>query len=79
MERDELMAEIKKMLEEELKAYIRPLQNKIPEAGQEKAKEWHHSVTSTIQENPLQSVALAMIAGFMIARFLYKDSNKEDT
>jgi len=87
MERDELMAEIKKMLEEELKAYVLPLQDKlqekiqehIPQAGQEKAKEWHHSITSAIKDNPLQCVALAMIAGFMRARLIYKESDKENT
>lgn len=81
MERDELMAEIKKMLEVELKAYLEPmkksLQDKIPEGSREKAQAAKDSLSAKIQENPLQSAALALIAGFVIARFIYKKSKDE--
>ncbi|NUN05494.1 MAG: DUF883 family protein [Bdellovibrio sp.] len=74
MDRDDLIAEIKKQLHEELKSYRSQLESKIPEEQRQQAKELKDAGTDFIKENPWASVTMATLAGFVIARFLYKRS-----
>lgn len=68
MDRSELIAEIKKQLQEELKDYKSSLEDKIPDEQKKQAKELKDSATTFIKENPWVSVGIAVLAGFVIAR-----------
>ncbi|CAE78920.1 DUF883 C-terminal domain-containing protein [Bdellovibrio bacteriovorus] len=72
MDRDQLIAEIKKQLQEELKAQTDTIKNKIPGEQREQIKDMKDSLTQTMKENPWASVGIAALAGFVIARMLYK-------
>lgn len=80
LEREELIEELKKFLAEELAAYFQPVKNSIAEGLDEnispelraKGKEWGQKVVHYVEEHPLQSVGLAVAAGFLMARFFYK-------
>lgn len=72
MDRSELIAEIKKQLQEELKYYKTSLEDKIPDEQKKQAKELKDSATTFVKENPWASVGMAVLAGFVIARMLYK-------
>ncbi len=74
MNRDELVAEIKKQLEEELRGVRSSLEDKVPDAQMQQAKHLKDAGTEFITENPWASVAMAALAGFVIARFLYRRS-----
>lgn len=75
MDREQLIAEIKKQLQEELKAYAQPLTNKIPQEQKEQLKDIHTELTTVIKENPWAAAGLAVIAGYMLGRLLHKRSN----
>lgn len=75
MNRDELIAEIKKQLQEELRDYKKSLSDKIPEEQKKQALEFRDEATDFVKENPWASVGLAALAGFVIARLLYKRGN----
>ncbi|ASD64544.1 hypothetical protein [Bdellovibrio bacteriovorus] len=72
MDRDQLIAEIKKQLQEELKSQTDAIKNKIPGEQREQIKDMKDSLTQTMKENPWASVGIAALAGFVIARMLYK-------
>ena len=75
MNRDELIAEIKKQLQEELRGVRSSLEDKIPDEQMKQAKEFKDSATVFVKENPWASVGLAILTGFVVARFLYKRSD----
>lgn len=75
MNRDELIAEIKKQLQEEIKYHISSLENKIPDEQKQQLKKAKDSTSSFIQENPWASVALAALAGYVLARLIYKQGD----
>lgn len=72
MDRDQLVAEIKKLLQEELKNYSRPLTDKISDEHKEQVLEFKNDATVFVKENPWVAVGVAAGLGFLIARFLYK-------
>lgn len=72
MDRDQLIAEIKKQLQDELKQQTQTLKEKIPDQQREQIKDLKESLTATLKENPWASVGIAALAGFVIARLLYK-------
>lgn len=72
MDRDQLVAEIKKLLQEELKNYTRPLTDKISDEHKEQALEFKNDATEFVKENPWVAVGVAAGLGFLIARMLYK-------
>ena len=72
MDRDQLVAEIKKLLQEELKNYTRPLTDKISDEHKEQALELKNDVNEFVKENPWVAVGVAAGLGFLIARLLYK-------
>lgn len=74
MDRSDLIAEIKKQLSEELKSYRSELENKIPDEQLRQTREFKDSGAEFIKENPWASVAMAALAGFVVARFLYRRS-----
>ncbi|MEK2644555.1 DUF883 family protein [Bdellovibrio sp. BCCA] len=76
MDRSELIAEIKKQLQEELKQYKSSLADKIPDEQKKQAKEMKDTATAFVKENPWASVGMAILAGFVIARMIYR--KKED-
>ncbi len=76
MDRDQLIAEIKKQLQEELKHQTQTLKEKIPVEQRNQAKTVTTSVSKEIKAHPWIAVSLAAAAGFILARMLYK--NKED-
>lgn len=75
MDREQLIAEIKKQLQEELKAYAQPLANRIPQEQKEQLKDIHSELTTVIKENPWAAAGLAVVAGYMLGRLLHKRSN----
>ena len=75
MDREQLIAEIKKQLQEELKAYAQPLANKIPPEQKEQLHEIHSELTTVMRDNPWATAALAVVAGYMLGRLLHKRSN----
>lgn len=75
MTRDELLAEIKKLLQEELKDYTSPLAEKIPPEYKQQAEEMKDDFRGLVKEHPLLSVGLALTAGFIIARALYRQQD----
>lgn len=72
MDREQLIAEIKKQLQEELKQYTQPLKNKIPEEQREQIKDAKDALTLQVKENPWISVGIAALAGFVLARMIYR-------
>lgn len=72
MDRDQLIAEIKKQLQEEMKQYTQPLKDKVPAEQREQIKDFKDTLTVQVKENPWISVGIAALAGFVIARMLYK-------
>lgn len=76
MDRDQLIAEIKKQLQEELKQQTQTLKDKIPVEQRKQAKALTTTVSNEIKTHPLLAVGLAAAAGFILARMFYK--NKED-
>lgn len=72
MDRDQLIAEIKKQLQEELKQYTQPLKNKIPEEQREQLKDAKDALTLQVKESPWISVGIAALAGFVLARMIYR-------
>lgn len=76
MDRDDLIAEIKKQLQEELQYYIGSLENKIPEEHKQQAKKIKNTSTDFIQKNPLISVALASVLAFLVAKMIYQQKDE---
>ena len=72
MDRSELIAEIKKQLQAELQQYKASLADQIPDEQKQQAKELKSTATALIKENPWASVGVALLAGFVIARMIYK-------
>lgn len=72
MDRDQLIAEIKKQLLEELNSFTQPLVEKIPEAQKNQVLEIKNEVNDFVEKNPMLALGIAGIAGFFIARLLYK-------
>jgi|GEM_PF-1940621 len=72
MDRSELIAEIKKQLQAELQQYKTSLADQIPDEQKQQAKELKNTATALIKENPWASVGVALLAGFVIARMIYK-------
>jgi ElaB/YqjD/DUF883 family membrane-anchored ribosome-binding protein len=72
MDRNQLIEEIKKQLQEELKAYKADLAAKIPDEQKRQAQEAKDVATTFVKENPWASIGIAAFAGFVIARMLYK-------
>lgn len=72
MDRDQLIAEIKKQLQEEMKQHTQALKDKVPAEQREQIKDLKDSLTAQMKENPWTSVGIAALAGFVIARMLYK-------
>ncbi|WP_373999072.1 YqjD family protein [Bdellovibrio bacteriovorus] len=72
MDRSELIAEIKKQLQEELQHYKKSLEEKIPDEQKKQAKEAKDVATTFVKENPWASVGMAVLAGFVIARMIYR-------
>lgn len=72
MDRDQLIAEIKKQLQEEMKQYTQTLKDKVPAEQREQIKDLKDTLTVQVKENPWISVGIAALAGFVIARMLYK-------
>lgn len=76
MDRDQLVAEIKKQLQEELKYQTQNIKDKIPAEQRKQAKAVTTKISNEIKTHPWLAIGLATAAGFLIARMLYK--NKED-
>lgn len=76
MNREELILEIKKQLQEELKHYTSSMtdqiNNKIPDEYKKQAKDTKDSTEVFIQENPWIAVGLAAFIGYILARLIYK-------
>lgn len=72
MDRNQLIEEIKKQLQEEMKSFKSQLAEQIPEDQRKKAQEAKDMATTFVQENPMAAVGLAALAGFLIARLFYK-------
>ncbi len=72
MTRNEILAEIKKLLQEELQAYAKPLSDQIPPEYKQQAVDIQEDVRAMVKEHPLISIGLALTAGFIIARALYR-------
>ncbi len=70
MDRDQLMAEIKKMLQEELKNYSRPITDKISDEHKDKALEIKDDVNNFVKENPWIAVGAAALLGYFVGRML---------
>lgn len=72
MDRNDLIAEIKKQLQEELSYYKSSVEDKIPEEQILQAKKVKNSTEHFVKDNPWTSLAIAALAGFVIARSIYK-------
>ncbi|UYL09814.1 DUF883 family protein [Bdellovibrio sp. SKB1291214] len=72
MDRDQLIEEIKKQILEELKSAAAPLTDKISDEHKAEMMEVKNSVENSVKENPWMAVGIAALAGFMIARLLYR-------
>jgi len=72
VDRNQLIEEIKKQLQEEMKTFKSQLAEQIPEEQRKKAQEAKDVATAFVQENPMAAVGLAALAGFLIARLFYK-------
>lgn len=75
MDREQLIAEIKKQLQEELKAYAQPLANKISPEQKEQLQDIHGEITTVMKENPWATVGIAVVAGYLLGRLLHKRSD----
>lgn len=75
MDRDQLIAEIKKQLQEELKNYTKPMVNMIPDQQKGQAKELKNEITNLVKEHPLSALALGVFAGFIFGRLFCKRGN----
>lgn len=76
MDRDDLTAEIKKLLQEELQSYVKPLADKIPSQQKAQAVELTEDLRKLVKDHPLLSLGLALTAGFLVARTLYRSDDK---
>lgn len=72
MDRNDLIVEIKKQLQEEMQGYKASLESKIPDEQRKQAKEIKETATKFVKENPWASVGMAALAGFVIARMIYR-------
>ena len=72
MDRNQLIEEIRKQLQEEMKNLKNQVADQIPEDQRKKAQEAKDMATEFVKENPLASVGIAALAGFLIARMFYK-------
>ena len=72
MDRNQLIEEIRKQLQEEMKNLKNQVADQIPEDQRKKAQEVKDMATEFVKENPMASVGIAAVAGFLIARMLYK-------
>lgn len=72
MDRDQLIAEIKLQLQEELKHYTKPLTDKIPDSQKQKANQFKNEMTELVKVYPLEALGIAILAGFFIGRLFYK-------
>jgi ElaB protein len=77
MNREELIAEIKKQLQEELKHFTQPLADKIPHEHKEKANDVKNEVAGFVKENPWAAVGIAVLAGLLLGRLFYKRGGDE--
>lgn len=79
MDREQLLAEIKTLLSEELKSHTQPLKdqmaNAIPEEQKEQLRRAQNEVTQFVQEHPIAALALAAAAGFLLGRLFYKGND----
>lgn len=77
MDRDQLILEIKKQLQEELKQFkssmTEQVTDKIPDEYKKQAKEAKDTTAEFIKDNPLISVIIAAFVGFILARLFYKE------
>ncbi|MNL43450.1 hypothetical protein D3C87_1659640 [compost metagenome] len=76
MDRDQLIAEIKKQLKEELLQHTQALKDQIPPEQKEQLQDLQAQFTKTVKDNPWTSVGMAAVVGFMLARLLYKRNNE---
>ena len=76
MDRDQLIAEIKRQLQEELKGYTRPLTDKISDERKDQVVEIKNEVSAFVKENPWWALGAVAVAGFMLGRFLYKQGDE---
>jgi Uncharacterized conserved protein len=72
VDRNQLIEEIRKQLQEEMKNLKNQVADQIPEDQRKKAQEVKDMATEFVKENPMASVGIAAVAGFLIARMLYK-------
>ena len=72
MDREQLIAEIKKQILEEIKGVASPLTDKISDEHKEQIKDVKNSVEKSVKENPWMAVGVAVLCGFMIGRLLYR-------
>lgn len=72
MDRDQLIAEIKKQLLEEMKFAASPLTDKISDEQKAEMMEMKKSLETTVKENPWMAVGVAALCGFMIGRLIYR-------
>ncbi|MFS4460490.1 glycine zipper domain-containing protein [Bdellovibrio sp. HCB2-146] len=72
MDRDQLIAEIKKQLKEELQQHAQALKDQIPPEQKEQLQDLQAQFTKAVKENPWTSVGVAAVVGFMLARLLYR-------
>lgn len=70
MDRDQLLAEIKKMLQEELKNYTQPLADKIPDEHKAQALELKDDVNGFVKSNPWMAVGIAVFVGYLAGKLL---------
>ena len=76
MDRDQLIAEIKKQLQEELKDYTRPLTDKISDEHKDQAVKVKNEVTNFVQGNPLLAMGLSLAAGLILGRLLFRNGEE---
>ena len=74
MDRDQLIAEIKKQLQEELKAYARPLTDRVSAEHQDQIQELHGELTAAMKDHPWAAFGVAVVAGYFMGRILHKRS-----
>lgn len=72
MDREQLIAEIKKQLLEELRDASSPLTDKISAEQKQQMTDVKNSLEASVKENPWMAVSIAALAGFMIARLIYR-------
>lgn len=72
MDRNDLINEIKKLLKEEFDLYRGSLESKIPPEQRQQFTLAKSAGTEFIKKNPWISASVAVVAGFALARLLYK-------